>query len=129
MQPVQRGKRGADAQGLGRSKGGLSSKIHLACDALGLPLKLIVTPGNRNDITMAHHLIEGIDARAFLADKGYDADHLLQAIEKTSAKAVIPPRRDRKIQRKIDKLLYKEASPHRKPIRQTQAIPKDRNAL
>jgi transposase len=45
-------KRGADAQGLGRSRGGLSTKIHAATEALGLPIRLIGTLGQRNDIRL-----------------------------------------------------------------------------
>ena len=56
------GKRGADAQGLGRSRGGLSTKIHAASDALGNPVRLIGTPGQRNDIAFAHELVDGITA-------------------------------------------------------------------
>ena len=70
------GKRGADAQGLGRSRGGLSTKIHAAGDALGNPVRLIASPGQRNDIAFAHDLVDGFDAGATIADKGYDADHL-----------------------------------------------------
>jgi transposase len=40
-------KGGADAQGLGWSRGGLSTKIHAATEALGLPVRLIATPGQR----------------------------------------------------------------------------------
>lgn len=36
-------------QALGRSRGGLTTKIHLACDGRGLPLTVVVTPGNVND--------------------------------------------------------------------------------
>lgn len=102
------GKRGADAQGLGRSRGGLSTKIHAAREALGLPIRLIGTPGQRNDIALAQDLIEGIQADALLADKGYDANHLVDAIEERGAEVVIPPKRDRKIQRVYDTDLYKE---------------------
>jgi putative transposase len=100
--------RGADAQGLGRSRGGLSTKIHAAGDALGLPLRLIGTPGQRNDITAAHDLVDGLDAGALLADKGYDAGHLIEKLEKTGTEIVIPPKRDRKTQRAYDTALYKE---------------------
>ena len=55
-------KRGADAQGLGRSRGGLSTKIHAAGDALGNPIRLIGSPGQRNDIAFAHDLVDGFDA-------------------------------------------------------------------
>ena len=63
-------KKGADAQGLGRSRGGLSTKIHAATEALGLPLRLIGTPGQRNDIAFAHELIDGLAAEVAIADKG-----------------------------------------------------------
>jgi putative transposase len=101
-------KRGADAQGLGRSRGGLSTKIHAAGDALGNPVRLIGTPGQRNDIAFAHELIEGIQADAAIADKGYDADHLCDALARTRARVVIPPKRNRKVQRPYDAELYKE---------------------
>ncbi|MDQ0507542.1 IS5 family transposase, partial [Xanthobacter agilis] len=96
------------AQGLGRSRGGLSTKIHAAADALGLPVRLIGTPGQRNDIALAHDLIEDIDAAALLADKGYDANHLVDAMEERGTEVVIPPKRDRKLQRAYDTDLYKE---------------------
>jgi putative transposase len=102
------GKRGADAQGLGRSRGGLSTKIHAAGDALGNPLRLIGTPGQRNDIAFAHELVDGFTAGATIGDKGYDANHLCQEIAKTGAEIVIPPKRNRKVQRAYDIDLYKE---------------------
>ena len=102
------GKRGADAQGLGRSRGGLSTKIHAACEALGLPIRLIGSPGQRNDIALAHDLIDGFEAQAILADKGYDAEHLCHSIEKAGTDVVIPPKRNRKTQRDYDSEIYKE---------------------
>jgi len=57
-------KRGPHAQGLGRSRGGLSTKIHAAGDALGSPVRLIGDPGQENDITHAHELIDGFTAAA-----------------------------------------------------------------
>ena len=104
----EQGQRGADAQGLGRSRGGLSTKIHAATEALGLPVRLIATPGQRNDIAFAHDLIDGIKAQVAIADKGYDADHLAGRIASDGIKAVIPPKRNRKVQRHYDAELYKE---------------------
>jgi len=101
-------KRGADAQGLGRSRGGLSTKIHAAGDALGNPVRLIGSPGQRNDIAFAHALVEGFDAEATIADKGYDADHLCDRIAENGAEVVIPPKRNRKTKRAYDAALYKE---------------------
>ncbi|MBY3179917.1 IS5 family transposase [Rhizobium leguminosarum] len=101
-------KGGPDAQGLGRSRGGLSTKIHAATESLGLPVRLIASPGQRNDIAFAHDLVEGIQAAATIADKGYDADHLCDKITETGADVVIPPKRNRKLQRHYDAGLYKE---------------------
>ncbi|MEH7900743.1 IS5 family transposase [Rhizobium laguerreae] len=101
-------KGGPDAQGLGRSRGGLSTKIHAATEALGLPVRLIASPGQRNDIAFAHDLVDGIQAAATIADKGYDADHLCDKITETGADVVIPPKRNRKLQRPYDADLYKE---------------------
>lgn len=102
------GKRGADAQGLGRSRGGLSTKIHAASDALGNPVRLIGSPGQRNDIAFAHDLIDAFAAKVTIADKGYDADHLCGKIAETGAQIVIPPKRNRKVKRAYDADLYKE---------------------
>ncbi len=101
-------KRGADAQGLGRSRGGLSTKIHAATDGLGNPVRLLFSPGQRNDITKAHELIEGFEPGAVIADKGYDADHLRDAVSKNEAEVVIPPKSNRRTAMEYDKTLYKE---------------------
>ena len=86
----------------------MSTKIHAASDALGNPLRLIASPGQRNDIALAHDLIADLDAQAAIADKGYDADHLCAAIAERGAQIVIPPKRNRKVQRAYDVELYKE---------------------
>jgi len=101
-------KRGQQHEALGRSKGGFSTKIHAICDALGNPLRFILTGGERSDYTQALALIEGMKADAVLADKGYDADYIMDAIEKMGALVVIPPKSNRKIQRDYDKDIYKE---------------------
>lgn len=86
----------------------MSTKIHAATEALGLPIRLIGTPGQRNDIALAHDLVDGIEADAMLADKGYDADHLIERIAEAGIDVVIPPKRNRKVQRPYDAELYKE---------------------
>ena len=90
------------------SRGGLSTKIHAATDALGNPVRLLLGPGQRNDITRAHDQIEGLAPDAVIADKGYDADHLREAVLANEAKAVIPPKSNRRTQSDYDKVLYKE---------------------
>jgi transposase len=93
---------------LGRSKGGFSTKIHAICDALGHPLRFVVTPGQRNDCTQALDLLEGLEFEAVLADKGYDSDKIVERIENCDAVAVIPSKKNRKNKRPFDEELYKE---------------------
>jgi transposase len=97
-----------NAEGLGRSKGGFTSKIHVKVDALGNPLKIIITPGQRNDVTQAKALLEGTTDANVLGDKAYDADEVLTDIEAKNCTAVIPPKSNRKEQREYDKHVYKE---------------------
>lgn len=61
-----------------------------------------------HDITQAEALIAGYHPDFVLADKGYDADHFVEAIESQGALPVIPPRSNRKHQRFYDRHLYKE---------------------
>jgi transposase len=95
------------AQSLGRSRGGHSSKIHLACDALGNAIRFILTGGERSDITEAESLIENLSADYVLADKGYDSDALVLKLARLGSIPVIPSRANRKTQRVIDKHLYR----------------------
>jgi transposase len=97
---------GMQEQELGRSRGGFTTKIHAACDALGNPLRFFITAGQRSDYIKALDLIEGFEMQALLADKGYDADYIIAAVGK--AQAVILPRAMRKHQRSYDTELYKE---------------------
>jgi putative transposase len=96
----------AAREGLGRSRGGLTTKVHAACDALGNPLRLLLTPGQRNDLTQAEELLDRYEADAVVADKGYDADWLVERIVAAGAAAVIPPKKNRKEQRSYDANLY-----------------------
>lgn len=75
---------------------------------MGNPARLIGGAGRENDITRAHDLVEGFDADATIADKGYDADHLHEKITGRGGQIVIPPKRNRKVQRACDAELYKE---------------------
>jgi transposase len=97
-------------EALGRSKGGFSTKIHVLVDALGNPLKFILTPGQRNDITQAKNLIENIDNAYVLADKGYDADAFIDLLSYKNCSPIIPPKSNRKKPREYDTFLYKDRS-------------------
>ncbi len=96
------------AQSLGRSRGGFSTKIHLATDALGNALRFILTGGQRNDITQAELLVNDFCAEYVIPDKGYDSEAFVLKLKEQSSEAVIPSRINHKVQRKIDAHLYKE---------------------
>jgi transposase len=98
----------AEAEALGRSRGGFSTKIHVACDGLGQPVKIILTPGQDHDVTQGPALIANSDAKKKIADKAYDSDRFIEEIESTGAEAVIPPRSNRNQERSYDKEAYKE---------------------
>ncbi|OJW46261.1 MAG: IS5 family transposase [Alphaproteobacteria bacterium 41-28] len=97
-----------EEQALGRSKGGFSTKIYALVDALGLPLKFILTPGQSSEIKQAPEFIKGIKDANILGDKAFDCDGLLTQIISQNCTPVIPPRSNRKVQRNVDYHLYKE---------------------
>lgn len=67
-----------------------------------------MTPGQASDLSQAEPLLQNIDPRAFLADKAYDADRLILALEQRGIKPVIPPKANRLVQRPCDFALYRE---------------------
>lgn len=90
---MPRVKRGPETRAIGRSRGGLTTKIHAAVDALGNPSRFIPTPGQASDYTQAEALIVDIPAEYVLADKGYDSKVFREAIRAQDAVPVIPPRK------------------------------------
>lgn len=99
---------GADDQALGRSRGGFSTKVHLAVESLGLPLEIHLSPGQAADITHAETLLGDHRPEAVLGDKGYDSDAFAQAVADRGAEVVIPPRSNRVAPREYDEVVYKE---------------------
>ena len=96
------------SEGMGKSRGGLSTKIHAAVDALGNPLRLLLSPGQSSEMLQAQALIEGIRSDYVIADKGYDADGFIQSIKRSGSIPVIPPGSHRKTPRHYAKHLYQE---------------------
>ncbi len=95
-------------EGLGRSKGGFTSKINAKVDALGNPLKFIITPGQRNDCTQASLLLKNVNGSYVMADKAYDSNNIRKQIKNQNSEAVIPPRSNRIEKYDYDEFLYKE---------------------
>jgi len=76
-------------------------------DANGMPVRAIITSGPTADCSQAEQLIEGIEAEALLADRGYDSDAIVHHAQSRGMKVVIPPKKNRNIQRYYDKNVYK----------------------
>jgi transposase len=75
---------------------------------LGLPVRCLLTAGQRHDITQAKALIDGLPAQWVLGDTAFDADHFRADIEAINAQAVIPSNPSRALKLPLDKHIYKE---------------------
>ncbi len=93
--------------GLGRSRGGFGTKIHLATDGSGLPLNIVLSPGQAHESQFAQRLLDGIGVQrqngsmkrrghAVLADKAYSGRALRNELKNNGIKAVIPESQMRK---------------------------------
>jgi transposase/ribosomal protein L30/L7E len=73
----------------------LGFKLHVSVNQEGLPLRALVTPGNRHDSPFLPRLIQGLRPERVVADAGYDSKENREAVKRAGAVAVIPvnPRR------------------------------------
>lgn len=86
----------------------MTTKIHATVDALGNPVRLELTGGETHDSVMAEAMIKGFHAEYTIADKAYDAGHIVGLIAQQGSTPVIPPRSNRSEQRAYDRHMYKE---------------------
>ncbi len=87
----------------------MSTKIHAVVDERGLPVKLLLTQGQASDKATAPALVEALPpAKAFVGDRGYDARNLVELVNARGGCAQIPTQRDRKVQRSVDPVLYRQ---------------------
>ncbi len=94
---------------MGRSRGGLTTKIHALVDAKGLPFRFELTPGQAHDSQAAATLLDDLQADSFvLGDKAYDADWIRRQIEAQDAAANIPDRNNAKQGHAFSPTLYRE---------------------
>lgn len=77
---------------MGRSRGGLTTKIHALVDARGLPVRLKLTPGQAHDGRSATDMLDGIGpGQILLADRAYDSDALRRSLAERGARANVRP--------------------------------------
>jgi transposase len=103
-----RRKGGIQKNALGRSRGGFSTKIHARTNADGLPIGIVITPGQAHDVTAYPALMAEVDAdpERMLADKGYDSDAVRKDIQDRGGEPVIPTKANRKQQIIVQKAIY-----------------------
>jgi transposase len=88
---------GNNQQHMGRSRGGLTTKIHAVVDTNGLPVQIGLTPGETHDNQLCSVLLSELRSQTMLlADRGYDADWIRAFASDQGAWANIPPKRNRK---------------------------------
>lgn len=79
----------------------------MLCDALGRPLRFILTGGEKADCQSAESLLEDQPAQAVIADKGYDTNALRDHLAAAHMRAVIPSKSNRRAPIPFDRELYK----------------------
>ncbi|HEV7416774.1 MAG TPA: IS5 family transposase, partial [Tianweitania sediminis] len=93
---------------IGRTKGGMNTKLHAVADANGRPLSFFLTAGQVSDYTGAAALLDDLPkAQWLLGDRGYDADWFRDALEAKGIKPCIPGRKSRNAPVRHDKRRYK----------------------
>ena len=92
---------------IGQSRGGRTTKIHLATDANGLPIDFKITGGEVHDSQVAEQLIDVVAADYLIADKGYDAERIRLCAKNKNMIPIIPMRSNSKRSNKeFDQYLY-----------------------
>jgi transposase len=94
---------------IGRTKGGLNSKLHAVCDGGGKPLVLMLSEGQMSDHKGARLILANLPpASALIADRGYDSNWFRETLAKRGCEPCIPSTKSRKIPLSYDKALYKQ---------------------
>jgi len=106
----RRRKRGAAQQGIGRSRGGLSTKVHLIVDALGLPLTFEITEGPTARQSAGARSRRPREVELPAREKAYDSNALRAALAAHGCAAVIPSSGSRAQKLPYDKEHYKARS-------------------
>lgn len=93
---------------MGRSRGGLTTKIHALVDANGLPIVLKLTPGHAHDGKSAADMLDGIaPGQILLGDRGYDSDGLRKTLHERGAWANVKPMPNRRNIPAFSRFLYR----------------------
>ena len=95
-----------------------------------MPVRIVLSQGQSSDKTIAPTLIEGLKPdRDLVADRGYDARAIIDLVEARGGRAHIPTSRDRKVQRSVDHLIYRQRNLIERFFNKLKHFPPHRNAL
>src|SRR4051812_24561998 len=100
-------KRGTQSQAIGRSKGGLTTKILALTDALGNLVRFVLLPGQRFDTVGVPPLIDGLAFDALIGDTAFDSNDIIADLNERGAKVVIAQHPRRTTPLEIDREMYK----------------------
>ncbi|WHP70343.1 IS5 family transposase [Phaeobacter inhibens] len=102
------GEKGGRGRLIGRTKGGMNTKLHAVTDASGRPIRFFMTAGQVSDYTGARVLLRSLPAADWMiADRGYDADWFRNALKDKGIRPCIPGRKSRDKPVPYDKRKYK----------------------
>lgn len=93
---------------LGRSRGGITTKIHLLCNAEGRPMDFELSGGEVSDIKIAPELVARNQMKKLLADKAYHSQAFREELARRRIESCIPPKSNTKTEIKFDKKLYRQ---------------------
>lgn len=107
------------AEALGRSQGGLSTKIHVRCEGQGKPITFLLTPGQQHEITVAERLLEQgairrgnghlrIRPKRVAGDKGYAFRKYRQYLHRRGIRTTIPRKKNEHQTGPFDRALYRQ---------------------
>lgn len=101
------GARGGTEEDIGRSRGGLTTKIGAAvCATTQKIVRVVLAPGQRNDCVLAEAMLGPAEGVAVIADKAFDTDDIRESLAQRGCSAVIPSKANRKSPKKLNKALY-----------------------
>ncbi|MFD1012359.1 IS5 family transposase [Shinella fusca] len=102
-------KKGMFPRRIGRTKGGLNSKLYTVCDGEGRPIIMLLSEGQMSDHRGARLVLDALPpAKTLIADRGYDSTPFRDALQARGIEPCIPSSRSRKIQYSYDKVLYRQ---------------------
>jgi transposase len=99
---------GQAAHAIGRTKGGLNSKLHAVVDGAGRLIAFILTAGQVNELKMAPELLQHLRGVIIIGDKAYDSDRLYELLRKQGCRVCIPTKSNRRRQLPFNRQWYRK---------------------